>query len=98
MSFVAVTVYVYVPAVISVTPIGVVVFVPVLSELEVAVNTFTVSPPVAFAINGTETTPEVPPEAVPIVGACGTVVAVILLDAAEAPEVPIVFVAVAVNV
>jgi hypothetical protein len=89
---------VYVPAVISVIPIGVVVFVPVLAELEVVVNTVTVSPPVAFAVNGTETTPDVPPEAVPIVGACGTVVAVMLLDAADAADVPIEFVAVAVNV
>jgi hypothetical protein len=40
-------------------------------------------PPVAPAVNGTETTPEVPPEAVPIVGACGTVVAVIAEVEAE---------------
>ena len=98
MSFVAVTVYVYVPAVISVIPIGVVVFVAVLNELEVAVNRFTVIPPVAFAVKGTDTTPEVPPDAVPIVGASGTVVAVMLLEAALAPLMPIVFVAVAVNV
>jgi hypothetical protein len=35
---------------------------------------------------------------VPIVGACGTVVAVMLFDAAEAAEVPAAFVAVTVNV
>jgi hypothetical protein len=60
---------VYVPAVISVIPIGVVVFVAVLPELDVVVKTVTADPPVAFAVNGTDTTPDVPPEAVPIVGA-----------------------------
>jgi hypothetical protein len=39
-----------------------------------------------------------PPVAVPIVGACGTVVAVMLLDALEAALVPAVLVAVTVNV
>jgi hypothetical protein len=41
-------------------------------------------PPVAAdAVNGTETTPDVPPVAVPIVGAEGTVVAVMLLETAD---------------
>jgi hypothetical protein len=39
-----------------------------------------------------------PAVAVPIVGACGTVVAVTLFEAEEAAEVPIAFVAVTVNV
>jgi hypothetical protein len=39
-----------------------------------------------------------PAVAVPIVGACGTVVAVMLLEAAEAADVPTAFVAVTVNV
>ena len=39
-----------------------------------------------------------PPVAVPIVGACGTVVAVMLLDADDAADVPAVFVAVTVKV
>jgi hypothetical protein len=47
-------------------------------EEEVAVNPVIADPPVALAVNGTDTTPLVPPEAVPIVGACGTVVAVML--------------------
>jgi hypothetical protein len=51
-------------------------------------------PPVAPAVNGTDTTPDVPPEAVPIVGACGTVVAVTEEDALDAEEVPLALVAV----
>jgi hypothetical protein len=39
-----------------------------------------------------------PAVAVPIVGACGTVVAVMLLEAAEAGPVPVALVAVTVNV
>jgi hypothetical protein len=39
-----------------------------------------------------------PPVAVPIVGACGTVVAVTLFDAEDAGPVPIALVAVTVNV
>jgi hypothetical protein len=38
-------------------------------EDDVAVKVVMVEPPVAFAVNGTETTPAVPPVAVPIVGA-----------------------------
>lgn len=51
-----------------------------------------------LAVNGTETTPEVPPDAVPIVGACGTDVGATAFDAADADEVPAAFVAVTVNV
>ncbi len=39
-----------------------------------------------------------PAVALPIVGACGTVVAVMLADAADAADVPLAFVAVTVNV
>jgi hypothetical protein len=53
---------------------------------------------VAPAVKGTDTTPAVPPEAVPIVGACGTVVAVMLLDALELAESPTAFVALTINV
>jgi len=51
-----------------------------------------------FAVNGTETTPEVPPEAVPIVGACGFADGATALDAEDAPDVPAAFVAVTVKV
>jgi hypothetical protein len=54
-----------------------------LPEEDVAVKPVIAEPPVALAVNGTETTPDVPPVAVPTVGACGTVVAVIEEDAAE---------------
>jgi hypothetical protein len=57
-----------------------------------------VEPPVAFAVNGTETTPEEPPEAVPIVGACGTVVGVAEEEALDALDVPLALVAVTVYV
>lgn len=54
-------------------------------------------PPVALAVNGTETVVPVPPSiAVPIVGACGTVVAVTEADADDADEVPAAEVAVTV--
>jgi hypothetical protein len=56
-------------------------------------------PPVAAdAVKGTDTTPDVPPEAVPIVGAEGTVVAVIEEEALEAGLVADVFVPVTVKV
>jgi hypothetical protein len=55
-----------------------------------------VEPPVALAVKGTETTPEVPPEAVPIVGACGTDEGVIALEEDEAEDVPLAFVPVTV--
>jgi hypothetical protein len=54
-------------------------------------------PPVAFAVYVT-VADAFPPVAVPIVGACGTVVAVMLFDAEEAADVPIALVAVTVNV
>jgi hypothetical protein len=54
-------------------------------------------PPVAPAVKGTEAV-VVDKVAVPIVGACGTVVAVMLLDAAVAADVPPALVDVAVNV
>ena len=54
-------------------------------------------PPVAPAVNGTETVVPVPPSvAVPTVGACGTVVAVTEADADEDEEVPAADVAVTV--
>jgi hypothetical protein len=56
-------------------------------------------PPVAAdAVNGTDTTPDVPPDAVPMVGAEGTVVAVILDDAALAAPVAEAFVPVTAKV
>jgi hypothetical protein len=86
------------PPVSSVTVIGEDAPVLVRPEDEVAVKVVTVEPPVAPAVNGTDTTPLVPPEAVPIVGACGTVVAVMLFEADEAELVPAEDVAVNVNV
>jgi hypothetical protein len=70
--------------------IGLVDEVPVIEPGElVAVKVETAAPPVAFAVNGTEAVEEVGEVAVPIVGACGTVVAVMLLDADVATEVPV---------
>jgi hypothetical protein len=46
-------------------------------------------PPVAPSVNGTEIVVELVTDTVPIVGACGTVVAVILLDAEVAEDVPV---------
>ena len=88
----------YVPAVTSVIPIGLVVFVAVLPELDVAVKRVTALLPVLFAVKGTDTTPEVPPDAVPIVGACGFAVGTTAPDAPDGFEVPIAFVAVTVKV
>lgn len=51
-----------------------------------------------FAVKGTDTAPEVPPEAVPIVGACGFAVGTTAADAPDDPDVPIAFVAVTVKV
>jgi hypothetical protein len=71
--------------------------VPVILEgEEVAVNTETAEPPVAFAVYVT-VAEALPPVAVPIVGACGTVVAVIELEVV-AVEVPLALVAVTLNV
>jgi hypothetical protein len=55
-------------------------------------------PPVAPAVKGTETTPPLPPDALPIVGACGTDVAVMLLLEVVAADAPEEFVAWAVKV
>jgi hypothetical protein len=66
-------------------------------ELEVAVKVDTAAPPLLPAVNVTDVEP-VPQVAVPIVGACAIVVAVILFDAAEARDCPTAFVAVTVNV
>jgi hypothetical protein len=64
---------------------------------DVAVKVVTAEPPVAFAVYATVAL-VFPPVAVPIVGACGTVVAVMLLDADDAALAPIELVAVTVNV
>jgi hypothetical protein len=88
-----------VPAVRPDTVIGLEALVPVIPPgLEVAVNVETAAPPVALAVNATVAV-EVPVfVAVPIVGACGTVVAVTEPEALEEPLVPVVLVPVAVNV
>jgi hypothetical protein len=65
---------------------------------DVAVNVVTADPPVAFAVNGTDAVVEEADVAVPIVGACGTVVAVTDAEAEEAVDVPLAFVAVIVYV
>jgi hypothetical protein len=54
----------------------------VIPEDEVTVYPVIAEPPVAPAVNVTEAVPS-PAVAVPIVGACGTVVAVMLADAAD---------------
>jgi hypothetical protein len=56
-------------------------------------------PPVAPAVNGTETVVELVTETVPIVGACGTVVAVMLLESPDwIPTTPLDVTPVALNV
>ena len=79
-------------------PIGDEALVAVLPELDVAVKTVTVLFPLLLAVKGTDTTPEVPPEAVPIVGACGFADGVTAVDAPDAPDVPAACVAVTVKV
>jgi hypothetical protein len=96
-AFVAVTVYVLAPSEVSVTLIGDDPAVPVAPLVDVAVNTDTAFPPVAPAVNGTDTVPVVP-LAVPIVGAAGTVVAVIAAEALDAGPVPAALVPVTVKV
>jgi hypothetical protein len=66
--------------------------------LDVTVYPVIADPPVALAVNGTDALVADGELAVPTVGACGTVVAVIELDAAEAELVPIAEVAVTVKV
>jgi hypothetical protein len=88
-----------VPGVNPETVIGLVAEVPVNEPGElVAVKVETAAPPVAFAVNGTDAVVEVGEVAVPIVGACGTVVAVILEVAALAAPVADVFVPVTAKV
>jgi hypothetical protein len=55
--------------------------------LDVTVYPVIDEPPVAFAVNATEAC-AFPPVTDPIVGACGTVVAVIALLADDAADVP----------
>jgi hypothetical protein len=95
--FVAVTVYVYVPFTVSVTVTGLVP-VAVTPEEEVTVYPVIADPPVAPAVNVTVTVPPETRDAVPIVGACGTVVAVIEDDALDAGPVALALVAVTANV
>ena len=79
-------------------PIGDEALVAVLPELDVAVKTVTVLFPLLFAVKGTDTTPEVPPEAVPMVGACGFAVGATAFDVPDESDVPAAFVAVTVKV
>jgi hypothetical protein len=99
LALVAVTVNVYaVPPVNPLTVIGEDALVPVIDPGdEVAVKVDTAAPPVAPAVNGTVAVVPLT-VAVPIVGACGTVVAVIEEEAAPAGLVPVELVATAVNV
>jgi hypothetical protein len=93
LAFVAVTVYVYVPPTVSVTEIGLEAPVLLAPLVDVTVYPVIAEPPVAFVVNVTDAAD---PDfvAVPIVGACGTVVAVIELDAVPAEDVPDALVAV----
>jgi hypothetical protein len=98
LTLVAVTVNVY--AVPFVNPVTVIGEDPVPVSPpgdDVAVNVETAAPPVAPAVYVTVAC-ALPAVAVPIVGACGTVVAIILLDAAELEESPTAFVALTTNV
>jgi hypothetical protein len=85
---------VQVPAVVSVIVIGEEDPVAVTPDEDVTVYPVIVEPPVAPAVKVTDTTPLVPPEAVPIVGACGTVAAVTALDVEDAEELPLALAAV----
>ena len=98
LALVDVTVYVLDPAVVSVMIMGLDAPVFVMPDEDVTVYDVIADPPVAPAVNGTETVLYAVDEAVPIVGAAGTVVAVIELDAAPTFDVPVVFVAVPLNV
>ena len=88
----------YVPAATSVNAIGDEAPVAVRPEDDVAVKTVTVLFPLLFAVKGTDTAPDTPPEAVPIVGACGFADGATALDAEDATDVPAAFVAVTVKV
>jgi hypothetical protein len=88
-----------VPAVSPETVIGEVALVPVIDPgLDVAVKVEIAEPPVAFAVNGTDAVVEVGDVAVPIVGACGTVVAVIEALAEDTRPVAVELDGVTVNV
>jgi hypothetical protein len=69
-----------------------------LPEDDVAVKLEIAEPPVAFELNATEAIFSPPLETLLKVGACGIVVAVIELEAAEAEDVPSESVAVTANV
>lgn len=100
-AFVAVTVNVYaVPAVSPETVIGDEAEVPVKPPgEEVAVKVETAAPPLAPAVKATDAVVPVPPsEAAPIVGVCGTEVAVIEEDADDEVEAPVELEAVTVKV
>jgi hypothetical protein len=89
LAFVATTVKVYaVPFVKPVIVIGLDEPVPVMFPgLDVAVYPVIDEPPVAFAVNDTDACALLAVTS-PIVGACGTVVAVTALDADDADAVP----------
>ena len=89
LEFVATAVNVYaVPLVNPVTVIGLDEPVPVMFPgLDVTVYPVMLEPPVALAENATDTC-AFPPVTAPIVGACGTVVAVTPVEADEADDVP----------
>jgi hypothetical protein len=98
-AFVAVTVNVY--AVFCARPdteIGLDPVPVMLEGDEVAVNAETAFPPVAPAVYATVTTPTAVAFTAPMVGACGTVVAVTDEDALDACPVPAALVPVTVNV
>jgi hypothetical protein len=96
LAFVAVTVKVYeVPLIKPVTVIGDEApdAVMLLGE-DVTVYEVIADPPVAPAVNATEICPPTPVSVTaPIVGACGTVVAVTPVDADEAEDAPVLLLA-----
>jgi hypothetical protein len=98
LAFVAVTVYVNVELTVSIKVNGDEAPDAVNPLLDVNVYPVIADPPLLAAVNGTETFPAEAFVAVPIVGACGTVVAVMLDVAVDAADVAVAFVAVAVNV
>jgi hypothetical protein len=90
---------VYVPAATSVNAIGDEDPVAVRPEDDVAVKVVIAELPVWFAVKATLTAPDVPPDAVPIVGASGTDCGTLAGDVADdAADVPAAFVAVTVKV
>jgi hypothetical protein len=98
-AFVAVTVKVYaVPFVRPVTVHGEVAQVPVCPPEDVAVYEMIAEPPLLAGGVKVTAACALPPVAVPIVGAPGTVAGVTLLEAADAGPVPTAFAAVTVKV